>query len=450
MKTGHSIHPCRHAIFPLLVLILFLISNPGHAQFYGPSPDQLLFAQTPGLLSYLKPLNSQERFFAEVSGTLDEDDPISDFLSYINDPLNWDPTEPIDRQFVYQGNFGYQQTGRIFDIPGTLSLGVQTRLDQALVGYRRPSSGIESSSPIPLNLLDGMHAPYLTLHTQPLPWLRVLGDARLDVVTFDLQKVCRTTCSKEPNGENNEVIPSLKGNVILGPWLGTELFLNLGTGFYNPNDREPAGSTMEEKVSRTTAYEGGIRTQPWDEVELNASLWSVELRSDLLYLEDGETIEDGGPSRRFGANLGAQVNLTERLTLAANLSVSRAEFRQSGQQVPLAPELTSRIGLTSEWEDGFVTTFQMNYTGQRPNEESTTTLPPFATFDLKTRYQPNDFPWPENFEITAGILNLTNETGPSTQFFLDSNLGVTQSPVADLNYFPGQPRMFIGGLTWTF
>ena len=166
-------------------------------------------------------------------------------------------------------------------------------MDQALVGYRPPSPGEEFSGPIPLNLLDGMYAPYVALHTQPLPWLRVLGDVRLDVVSFDLQRVCRTTCSKEPNGRNNDVIPSFKGNVILGPWFGTEWFLNVGTGFYNPDDREPAGSTLEKKLSRTTAYEGGVRTQPWDGIELMASLWSAELQTDFRFLEGGETIEDG-------------------------------------------------------------------------------------------------------------------------------------------------------------
>ncbi len=450
MNTGQLTHTHRHTFLLLLVLIVFCISRPGQAQIYGFSPSQSLSAQTPGFLNYLKPLNSQGRFFAEVSGALDEDDPISDFLPYINDPVNWDPTEPIDRQFVYQANVGFQQTGRMLNIPGTVSLGFQTRFDQALVGYRRPSPGEELSNPVPLNLLDGMYSPYLTLQAQPLPWLRVLGDVRLDVVSFDLQNVCRTTCSKEPNGKNNDVIPSLKGNVILGPWSGTELFLNLGSGFYHPDDREPPGSTMVENLSRTTIYEGGIRTQPWKGIELKASLWSAELQSDVLFLDDGETIEDGGPSRRFGAYLGTQVNLSEQFTLEGNLSVSRSEFRQTGQSVPLAPNLTSQVGFKSEWENGWATTFQMNYTGQRPDAENATTLSSFTTFDLMGRFAPSTPATLENLEVSLGILNLTNTTAPSSQFFFDSNLGANQSPIADLNYFPGQPRMFVGGLTWTF
>jgi len=273
----------------------------------------------------------------------------------------------------------------MLDIPGTISLGIQTRLDQALVGYRPHAPGEEIAGPIPLNLLDGMYAPYVSLQTQPLPWLRVLGDVRLDVVSLALQRVCRTTCSKEPNGDNNDVIPSLKGTVIFEPWFGTEGFLNVGTGFYNPDDREPAGSTLEEKLSRTTTYEGGIRTQPWDGFELTASLWSADLQSDLRFLEDGETIEDGGPSRRFGTHLGAQMNLSDGLTLFGNLSASRAEFRQTGQSVPLAPNLTSQVGLTTEWENGWSTTFQANDVGPRPDEANVTTLSSLTTFDLTGR-----------------------------------------------------------------
>jgi len=433
-----------------LVLIVLLVSSPGQAQIYGPSPFPLRAIQTPASLSYFKPLNSQSQFFVKVSGNIDRDDPLSDFHSYINDPLNWDPTTPIDHQYVYQGNFGYLQTGRMWDIPGTASLGIRTRVDQAFVDYRPPFPVEEYSNPIPLSLLDGLFAPYVTLQAQPFSWFRVLGDARLNIVSFDLQRVCNLTCSKEPTGVGNEVIPSLKGRFILGPWVGTELFLNLGSGFYNPDDQEPSGSTREEKLSRTLTYEGGIRTQPWEGIEVTASLWSAELQSDILFLGDGEIIEDGGPSRRFGGKLGAQIRLSERLTLGSNLSISRAEFRQSGQPVPLAPEVTSQLGLTSEWEQGWSTTFQMNYTGQRPDEVSTATLPSFLTFDLKTRFQPHDGSRPENFEITAGVLNLTNEIGRSSQFFLNSNFRPSGSSLAALNYFPGQLRMFVGGMTWTF
>lgn len=450
MNTGLFSLTHRYACLLLLLLTVFVMSTPGQAQLYDLGLDQPWVVQTPGSLTYQKSLGLEKRFFAEISGNVDEDDPLLDFSSYISDPVNWDPTTFIDRQFVYQGNVGYQQTGRMFNIPGTLSLGIQTRLDQALVGYRPPSPGERFSGPTPLNLLDGMYAPYVTLQTQPLPWIRVLGDVRLDVVSFDVQRVCRSTCSKEPNGGNNDVIPSLKGNIILGPWFGTEGFVNVGTGFYNPDDREPAGSIIEEKLSRTTAIEGGIRTQPWDGFKLSASLWSAELQSDLRFLEDGETIEDGGPSRRFGTNFGVQMNLSEKLTLFGNLSASRAEFRETGQSVSLAPNLTSQVGLTSEWESGWSTTVQANYIGPRPDEANVTTLSSLTTLDLIGRYTPSIPGAPENLEVTLGILNLTNETGPSTQFLFDSKLGADTTPVADVNYFPGQPRMFVGGISWSF
>lgn len=450
MNTGHLSHIPRYVCLLLLVITPLVMSTPGQAQLYSLGPDHPWIAQTPGSLAYQKSLGLEKRFFAEFSGNVDEDDPLSDFLPYINDPVNWDPTTFIDRQFVYQGNVGYQQTGRVFDMPGTVSVGIQTRLDQALVGYRPLSPGEELSGPTPLNLLDGMYAPYVTLRAQPLSWLRVHGDVRLDVTSFDLQGVCRSTCSREPNGQDNDTIPSFKGNIIFGPWFGTEGFVNVGTGFYNPDDREPAGSTLEEKVTRMTLVEGGIRTQPWDGFELTASLWSADLQSDLRFLDEGDTIEGGGPSRRFGTNLGVQMTLSDGLTLFGNLSASRAEFRETGQDVPLAPNLTSKMGLTSEWDNGLSATFQANYIGPRPDEANVTTLPSLTTIDLTGRYKPSIPHAPENLEVTVGILNLTNKTGPSTQFFFNSQLNADPAPVADVNYFPGQPRMFVGGISWSF
>lgn len=451
MNIRHSTYILRHVCLLLLLPTVFLLMHtPAPAQLYGLGLSQPWVAQSPGSLSYQKSFGPEKRFFAEISGTNDEDDPLSDFHSYLNDPVNWDPTTFIDRQFVYQGNFGYQQIGRIFDSPSTVSFGIQTRLDQALVGYRPPSPGEEFSSPIPLNLLDGMYSPYATLQTQPFPWLRVIGDVRLDVVSFDVQKVCRTTCSKVPSGQKNDVIPNIKGTFMFGPWLGTEGFLNVGTGFYNPNDREPAGSINEQKLSRTTIVEGGIRTRPWDDFELIASLWSAGLQSELIFLEDGETIEDAGPSRRFGTNLGARMNLSDELTVFGNLSASRAKLRQTGEPVPLAPNLTSRVGFISEWGNDWTTTFQANYIGPRPDETNDTTLPSLTTFDVTGRYKPANSGILNNLEVSVGILNLTNETSPSTQFFFNSQLNTEQAPVADINYFPGQPRMFVGGISWSF
>jgi len=57
MKTAQSTHFHRYACQLLLMLIIFLMSSPVHAQIYSLSPDQPWAMQTPGSLSYQKALS---------------------------------------------------------------------------------------------------------------------------------------------------------------------------------------------------------------------------------------------------------------------------------------------------------------------------------------------------------------------------------------------------------
>lgn len=414
-------------------------------------PDTEIVRFKPRSLEFQKPLGFYSRIFAELSGQLDVDDPRSDFLSYIEDPINWDPTEQVLTPYVYGGEIGYQHTGTMLTVPGNISIGVQTRLEQAQVGYRTNIGEQAFTSQQPLTLLDGVYSPYLVVQSQPLPWFRFLGDFRMDVLSYDAQGVCRIACSQEPKGETDEIIPSFRGNVILGPWFGTEGFLNIGSGFYSNEEREPSGSTAVERLARSTIYEVGVRSRPWETINLMASVWSAQLASERVFLDQGDTTEKRGPSKRLGINVGSEMKLSDRFSVASQLTWSQAKDRTTGSNIPLAPEWIANITLTSLWGNGWSTSLNTTYIGTRPDEEgSTTTLPASTTMDLTARYQAPISPAKGTLEFSLGILNMTNSIGPSSQFLFDSQLGTNQTPTAELNYFPGQPRMLVGGISWVY
>ena len=87
-------------------------------------------------------------------------------------------------------------------------------------------------------LTDLAYAPYVTLESQPRPWMKFIGDVRANILHYDVHNVCRITCSLEPNGAGNNIVPALKGNVIVGPWVNTDFFLNAATGFHSFDERE--------------------------------------------------------------------------------------------------------------------------------------------------------------------------------------------------------------------
>ena len=67
------------------------------------------------------------------------------------------------------------------------------------------------------------------------------------------------------------MIVSTKGNLILGPWAGTEIFLNAGTGFHSNDARAVVSASNVQALPKVTGYEVGLRTRQWDRLEVSAS-----------------------------------------------------------------------------------------------------------------------------------------------------------------------------------
>ena len=71
------------------------------------------------------------------------------------------------------------------------------------------------------------------------PWLRTLAGVRVDGYRFDVD-------ARDPrnSGTDTAGLVSPKGGVILGPWAGTELYVNAGLGFHS-NDARGATITVD-------------------------------------------------------------------------------------------------------------------------------------------------------------------------------------------------------------
>ena len=104
----------------------------------------------------------------------------------------------------------------------------------------------------------------------------------VDVFTFDVDDGCGNACTIRPEGRTTDAIGSLKGNIILGPWADTELFLNVGTGFHSNDARDVVANRSADTLPQATGYEIGLRTRLWDWLEVLTTLWLLDLKSELV------------------------------------------------------------------------------------------------------------------------------------------------------------------------
>lgn len=376
----------------------------------------------------------------------------TNFTFFLNDPVNGDGIEQTDRRWLTGGDVGYRQTFRLLDREGVLTAGVQTRFDEIRVRLgtqqKRSSLAITQES----DIFEASYSPYLKLDLQFLPWLRFAGGGRVDVFTYNVNDRCGTDCSVRPNGTASDSIASGKANLIFGPWAGTEFFMNAGTGFHSNDARDVVLNPSATTLTRAIGYELGIRSQPWSGTEFLATAWLLDLGSELVFIGDEGTTEPRGKTRRLGTEVSARLTPLEWLTIRGDITYTHAEFRKTGDAVPLAPQFTAFSSVTARFPIGLAGTLQMLTVGSRAGtEDDSVKLEPFTIFDLVLRYKIPLAPPTGRLEAFFSIRNLTDTDWRQAQFYYESRLpGEPAGGVADIHFVPGTPRMFMGGITWFF
>ena len=136
-------------------------------------------------------------------------------------------------------------------------------------------------------------------------YLRATGGVRYDYFDFDVDSNVAAN-----SGKANDSIVSPKLAIVIGPWAKTELFVNVGRGFHSNDARgttitvDPTdGVTPADRVSPLVTARGGeigVRTAIVPRTQFSASLWTLELDSELLFVGDGGITESNRASRRRG------------------------------------------------------------------------------------------------------------------------------------------------------
>jgi len=374
----------------------------------------------------------------------------TNFTFYLNDPVNGDGIEQTDRRWLTGSDVGYRQIFRLLGYEGTMTTGLQTRFDKIQVRLgtqqKQASLAITQESAI----IEASYSPYLKLDLQFFPWLRFVGGGRVDVFTYKVDDRCGTDCSSRPNGTASDAIASGKANLIFGPWYQTEFFLNVGTGFHSNDARDVVENPSANALTRAIGYEIGIRYRPSSWSEFLATFWLLDLGSELIFVGDEGTTEPRGKTRRLGTEFSSRITPLKWLTIRGDVTYTHAEFRKTGDAVPLAPQFTAFSSVTTHFPFGLSGTLQMLTVGSRAGtEDDSVKLEPFTTFDLILRYKIPFVPPTGRLEAFFSIRNLTDTDWRQAQFYYESRLpGEPAGGIADIHFVPGTPRMFMGGLTW--
>ena len=280
----------------------------------------------------------------------------SNFTYFLDDPDHGDQFEQAERRVAAGGRLTYRRLGHFFERHTESAVGVQLRRDWLdPVGLYRTASRQRLSTTREDEVGQTMAGVYAQTEIEWTRSLRTTFGLRADRYQFSV-----TSDNPLNSGDGADGLISPKFGAMFGPWNGTELYANAGTGFHS-NDARGAAITVDpvsgEPADRVTPLvrakgaEVGLRTVRIRGLQSTVALWYLAIDSELLFVGDAGTTEAGRPSRRMGIEWTNYARLASWLTLDADLAFTRAQFTDddpAGTRIPGALDRVISAGVTIE------------------------------------------------------------------------------------------------------
>lgn len=370
-----------------------------------------------------------------------------------------DQFEQVDRRNVF-GLAAAQNRGvQLGGLDANFSYGVDLRRDNiAEVGLydtnaRQRLATVRSDS-VRLNALGLWGQTEVQFNPQ---WRGIAG------ARWDRRSAGVTSSVAANSGDSSASIASPKLSLVWSPNDRTDVYGNWGRGFHSNDARgtvirvDPRdGVTPVDRATplvRAQGWELGSRQKWSDKLVTTASLWALNLDSELLFVGDAGTTEASRPSIRKGIELTANWRPAPSWEVDADASLSRPRFRDSdpaGDRIPGAMERVLTLGIT--WNSGpWTVGARVRHFGARPLIEDNSIRGAASTLaNVKASYRINP-----SAEIALEVFNLFNRKVNDIEYAYASRLpgepafNEATTP-ATVHFHPSLPRTARIGLKVSF
>lgn len=371
------------------------------------------------------------------------------FTYFLNDPVNGDQFEQFERRWTTGVTLTHRRLVHLGEQHLENAFGVEVRSDS--VGG-------------PLGL-------YHTRETRRLETIRADDVDQQSVGVFaeseiEWSRVIRTTFglrgdvyhwnvdADNPLNSGNETsgLVSPKVSAALGPWGGTELYANWGLGFHSnsglgvvlqvdPVTGDPA--TPSPAFARSQGAEVGVRTVQIRGLQTTATLWYLDFDSELVYVGDSGSTENGPASRRVGVEITNFVYPHAWVNLDLDISFSRARFLGVPEDEAFVPGALNRVISTGVEVNppagvsaGPFGGLRLRHFGPRPLiEDNSVESKSTSVVNGEIGYK-----FSNRIRLLAEGFNLFNAKVSDIDYFFESRLRDEPNPVEDIHFHAAIPR----------
>lgn len=379
----------------------------------------------------------------------------SNFTYFLDDPERGDQFEQAERRIAVGGRVTYRRLGHVFGRHAESGIGMQLRHDRLQpVGLYHTAARQRLSTTREDQVGQAMGGVHAQTEIEWARTLRTTVGVRADVYRFAV-----TSDNPRNSGRGAAGLVSPKLGAVVGPWAGTELYLNAGMGFHSNDARgatirvDPASGAAVDPVTplvRARGAEVGVRTVRVRGLQSTVALWYLGLDSELLFVGDAGTTEPGRPSRRVGVEWTNYLRVAPWLTLDGDLALSRARFRDgdaAGHHIPGALDRVISGGISVEPRLPVFGSVRVRHFGPRPliedasvESRGTTLWNGEAGYRISSRAR-----------VVLELFNIFDADASDIDYFYRSRLpGEPAAGIEDLHTHPALPRSARIGLQFLF
>lgn len=366
----------------------------------------------------------------------------SNFTYQLDNPVLGDQLEQVDNRTILGGSYHHQWNPK--SNPVEHRWGAELRYDAIdTVGLyrtqtRQRTNGIREDTVKERSV--GLF--YEATWQFSSKWRAVMG-ARADQYQFDVQAEDSRNTGRETA---HQISP--KGSLIFNQSMATEWYLSVGRGFHSNDARGVtqhvdvlSGAPVDpvDPLVASVGSEIGLKTQWWGSWNVAASLWYLELDSELIFVGDAGTTEANRPSQRKGIELNNFWAINDIWSLEADFAWTDSQFSHrasEGNDIPGALGTVISTTLSAQLPSGWFGSLRVRYLGRAPLIENGTVQADSTVLSHLTAGWSG-----KRYALRADILNLLNSDDRDIEYYYASRLsGEPSEGIEDRHFHTFEPR----------
>ena len=366
----------------------------------------------------------------------------SDFTFFADDPRHGDGIEQTDERVTFGGTMRLKTERALGQVRIKSTFGIEARSDDIDNGLYHQQARQRLATVNAAHVVESSTAAFLEERAMLTPWLSTMAALRVE----------RFQATVEPRDASRQaatahaLLPLPKFGIELTPAANLSLFGNYGRGFHS-NDARSTVLGNASLMAPALGYEAGARFRPRPDLQVYATAFLLDLKSELVWVGDEGTTEASPQSRRIGLELGSRAHFNGWLFADVDLALTRARFitGDAANRVPLAPTATLTAGLAAHPRFGDYQPFgayRIRAVADRPaNENASLVAQGYVVQDASAGLRYRDI------EAAVDVMNVFDVAWRPVNFATTSRLSYEPAPVTSVHFVPGWPRTVIGRAT---